>query len=121
MLDLTLYSQDKEEAEVVEVSAEFYEWLAKSEFSKIGKSRKKEMKSDGEPVKVSVIELGVINRRKLSKFLRDAIVQEDDEMLNRLGNSPSTQEFQDATAKLIMLQNLRKSIENEHYKYLQRA
>jgi hypothetical protein len=34
MLDITFYSQDKEEAEVIEVSEEFYQWLARSEFSR---------------------------------------------------------------------------------------
>lgn len=43
MLDITFYSQDKEEAEVIEVSTDFYEWLARSEFARIGKSELKEV------------------------------------------------------------------------------
>lgn len=120
MLDITFYSQDKQEAEVIEVSEEFYQWLARSDFSRIGKSEVKEMKVDGEPVEVSIIQLEGMNRRKLSDFFRDAIVQQTDEMLDKLGNSPSKQEYQEATYRLLMLQKLRKQIENEQYKYLQR-
>jgi len=30
MLDIAFYSQDREEAEAIEVSNDFYEWLARS-------------------------------------------------------------------------------------------
>lgn len=120
MLDITFSSQDKEEAEVMEVSEEFYQWLARSEFSRIGKSEVKEMKVDGEPVEVSIIQLEGMNRRKLSDFFRDAIVQETDEMQDKLGSSPSKEEYQESTYRLLMLQKLRKQIENEQYKHFQR-
>jgi hypothetical protein len=68
MLDIAFYSQDREEAEAIEVSNDFYEWLARSEFARIGKSELKEMKVDGEPVEVPVIALEGINRRHLSDF-----------------------------------------------------
>lgn len=87
MLDLTFYSQDKEEAEIVEVSEDFYEWLARSEFSRIGQSEVREMKVDGEPIEVPVVSLERMNRRKLSDFFRDAIVEESDEMLNQFLHS----------------------------------
>jgi hypothetical protein len=120
MLDITFYSEDKEEAEVIEVSEEFYQWLARSEFSRIGKSEIKEMKVDGEPVEFPVIQLEGMNRRKLSDFFRDAIVQETDEMLDKLGSSPSKEEYQEATYRLLLLQRLRKQVENEQLKYFQR-
>ena len=66
MLDIAFYSQDLEEAEAIEISNDFYEWLARSEFAIIGKSELKEMKVDGETVKVPVIELAGINRRSLA-------------------------------------------------------
>ena len=61
MLDIAFYSQDREEAEAIEVSNDFYEWLARSEFARIGKSELKEMKVDGETVKPTF-------RRYLDKF-----------------------------------------------------
>lgn len=36
MLDITFYLHNKEEAEAIEISDDFYHWLAQSEFSKIG-------------------------------------------------------------------------------------
>jgi hypothetical protein len=120
MLDITFYSQDKEEAKIIEVSEDFYEWLARSEFSRIGKSEVQEMKIDGELIEVPVVQLEGMNRRKLSDFFRDAIVEESDEMLNQLNRSQSKEEYRDVTHKLSLLQKLRKQIENEQYKYLQR-
>ena len=120
MLDITFYSENKEEAEAIAVSEEFYQWLARSEFSRIGKSEIKEMKVDGKPVEVPVIQLEGMNRRKLSDFFRDAIVQETNEMLDKLGSSPSQEEYQAATYRLIVLQRLRKQIEKDQYKYFQR-
>jgi hypothetical protein len=69
------------------------------------------MKVDGEPVEVPVIQIEGMNRRKLSDFFRDAIVQETDEMLDKLGSSPSKEEHQAATYMLLILQKLRKQIE----------
>ncbi len=123
MLDIAFYSQDKEEAEAIEVSNDFYEWLARSEFARIGKSELKEMKVDGEPVEVPVIKLEGINRRQLSDFFRNAIVEESDAMLEQLSSSLSNlskEEYQDVTHRLFLMQQLRKQIENEEYKYIQR-
>ena len=120
MLDIAFYSQDREEAEAIEVSNDFYEWLARSEFARIGKSELKEMKVDGETVKVPAIELAGINRRQLSDFFRNAIVEESDAMLEQLSSSISKEEYQEVTHRLFLLQQLRKQIENEQYKYLQR-
>ncbi|AFZ27835.1 hypothetical protein Cylst_5851 [Cylindrospermum stagnale PCC 7417] len=120
MLDIKFYSQDKEESEIIEVSQELYEWLTQSEFSKIGKSELQEMKIDGEPERVPVVQLEGNNRRKFSNFFRDAIVQESDEMLNKLSGNSSKNDYQDAIYRLNILQQLRKLIENEQYKYFQR-
>ena len=38
MLDIGSYSIVREEAEAIEVDNDFYEWLARSEFARIGKS-----------------------------------------------------------------------------------
>jgi len=120
MLDISFYSQDREEVEVVEVPEELYHRLAKSEFSKIGKSDEKEMKIDGEITKSCVVLLEGETRRKFSDFFRNEIVQESDEMLDKLGNSPSKQEYIEASSRLKILQSLRKLIEDEKHKYLNR-
>ncbi len=119
MLDITFYSQAKQTIDAVDVSEDFYEWLQKSDFSKIAKSQEMEMRPDGVAVKVSAIVLEGGNRRKLSDFFRDAIVQESDDLLNKLGSSPSKEEYTHATYKLKSLQSLRKLVENETCKYLE--
>jgi hypothetical protein len=121
MLDITFYSQAKATVDTVEIEGNFYKWLAQSEFSKLGKAEEIEMKPDGEAVKINVIRLEGGNRRKFSDFFRDEIVQESDEVLNKLGTSPSKQECADATSRLRTLQSLRKLVENEECKYLELA
>lgn len=78
------------------------------------------MKGDEEVVKISVVLLEGENRRKFSDFFRDAIVQESDDILTKLDNSPSKQEYLDAYSRLRILQNLRKFVEDEKFKYLSR-
>ncbi|AFY49850.1 hypothetical protein Nos7524_4079 [Nostoc sp. PCC 7524] len=119
MLDIVFYSQDKATVEAVDVSQNFYEWLQQSDFSRIAEPQEMEMKPDGEAVKTSVIPLEGGNRRKFSDFLRDTIVQESDDVLKNLGDSPSKQEYTKATYKLKTLQSLRKLVEDENCKYLE--
>ncbi len=120
MLDFSFYSHDKKAVETIEISEDFYNWLTQSEFSKIGKSEEKEMQGDGEAVKVSVVFLEGENRRKFSDFFRDAIVYESENVVNKLGNSPSKEEYINAFSRLKDLQKLRKVIEDEKFKYFSR-
>lgn len=119
MLDIVFYSQAKQTINSVDVSEDFYEWLEKSDFSKIAKPQGMEMKPDGETVKSSVIVLEGESRRKLSDFFRDEIVQESDYVLDKLGSSPSKEEYTRTTYKLKTLQSLRKLVEDEKRKYLE--
>lgn len=120
MLDIIFYPANAQQLRYVEVSEDFYEWLAKSEFSKIGKSVPRKMLIDGEEEKLPLVKLGKDNRKKLRDFFLEAISQETDALLTKLGESPSKKEYQDATYCLRMLQELRKCVENQNYQYLQR-
>ncbi len=120
MLDIFFYSQEKKPIETMEITQDFYTWLAKSDFSRIGKSEEQKMKGDGEVVKTFVVLLEGENRRKFSDFFRDEIVQESDRMLSGLGESPSKEEYRKASSRLKNLQELRKYIENEKFKYFSR-
>lgn len=120
-LDITFYSQNRETNDIIECSADFYEYLSKSEFSKIGKSQEEEMKGDEESVLVSVIILNFENRNKYSDFFRNEIVKESDRMLEILGDSPSKEEYKQASSKLQKLQVIRKLIEDEKHKYLSKT
>lgn len=120
MLDVAFYRIDGT-SETVELSEGFCEWLVRSEFYKIGKSEPKKMEIDRECHEIEVIALEGSNRRKLSTFLRDEIVQESAIVLEKLGEFPTKKFYQDATSKLKKLQELRKYVENEGYKYLERV
>ncbi|MBD1908153.1 hypothetical protein NDI37_15020 [Funiculus sociatus GB2-A5] len=121
MLDISFYPTNGEPAYSVEVAENFYGWLAKSDFSKIGKSVPRKIKIEGEEEKLPLVQLGKDNRRKLRTFLGEEIIRESDAILTQLGDSPSKKEYQDATYRLRKLQELRKCVENENYQYLQRV
>lgn len=120
MLDISFYSQANEITETIEVSQDFYQWLAQSEFSKIGKSQARAMKGDGEEITVFVVDLEGETRRKLSNFFRDEIVRESDDLIRILGDLSSKDQYSEAFARLKFLQALRRCVENERFKYLNR-
>ncbi|MCL1475847.1 hypothetical protein [Argonema antarcticum] len=121
MLDISFYTNNGQPPYTVEIAEAFYEWLAKSEFSKIGKTRKTKIKIEGEEENLELVKLGKDNRKKLRNFLLEAISEESDSVLSQLGDSPSKPEHQAATYRLKKLQELRKCLENAKYQYLQRV
>lgn len=121
MLDISFYTINGQSPHSVEIPEDIYKWLAESDFSKIGKSVIRKIQIDGEEEKLPLVKLGRDNRRKLRFFFVEAINQESDAMITQLGDSPSKQEYQEATYRLRKLQELRKCVENENYQYLQRV
>lgn len=121
MLDIIFYSPNNQQPEYIEISEDLYEWLAKSKFSKIGKSVEKNIQIDGEQEKLPLVELDKENRSQLRLFFLEAVAEESDAVLTHLEDCPSKEEYQKATYRLRKLQALRKCIENEKYQYLQRV
>lgn len=121
MLDISFYTKNDQPPYTVEVAEDIYEWLLKSDFSKLGKSVLRKIKVEGEEEKLPLVQLSKDNRKKLRAFFLEAITQESDAVLTKLGDSPSKKEYQDATYRLRKLQELRKCVENENYQYLQRV
>ncbi len=121
MLDISFYANNAQLPYSVEVTENFYEWLAKSEFSKIGKSVPKKIKIEGEDQKLELVQLSKGNRKKLKDFFSKAIVHESMVVRDRLGESPSTKEYQSESYCLWRMQDLLKCVENEKYQYLQRV
>jgi hypothetical protein len=122
MLDLIFYAfKNDDPPHYVEMSEDVYEWLAKSEFSKIGKSIPRNILIDEEEEKLPVVELDRDIRQKFSNFFRDAIICESDTVLTKLGDFPLKEEYQSATYRLRKLLDLLKCVENEDYQYLQRV
>ena len=121
MFDLIFYPSNNEEPEYIEISAEMYEWLARSEFSKIGQSVTRTIHIDGEEEKVPVVQLNQENRQRLRNFFIEPIIQESDAVFKKLGDIPEKQEYLETTYRLRKLLQLRQCIENENYYYLQRV
>jgi hypothetical protein len=119
MLDLIFYSS--QEPYYIEVSESFYEWLARSEFSKIGRSEPTKLEVEGEVVEAPLIKLGHDIREGLSRFFRDQIVSESVQILSQLDIDFSKELYQDLTYRLRKLQELRRCVEDQNYIYFQRA
>ena len=120
MLDIIFYPPHGQPPRYIELSEDFYEWLAKSEFSKIGESVLKEMMLEEEE-EVPIVELELENRQRFRNFLIEEIVGESDRLLTQLDDYLAKDDYQTATYKLRKLQELRKCIENKNYQYLQRV
>ncbi|WP_293154163.1 hypothetical protein [Microcoleus sp. bin48.metabat.b7b8b9.023] len=122
MLDLIFYEfKINQPPHYVEMSEDVYEWLTRSEFSKIGTSVPTNILIDEEDEKLPVVELDRDIRQKFRNFFRDAIICESDTVLTKLGDSPVKEEYQAATYRLRKLLDLLKCVENEDYQYLQRV
>lgn len=121
MLDISFYTTNGQPPYTVEVAEDIYEWLIKSEFSKIGKSVNRKIKVEGEEEKLDLVQLSKGNRKKLKNFFSEAIVRESMTVRDQLGDSPSTKEYQAGNYRLWKLQDLLKCVENEKYQYLQRV
>jgi hypothetical protein len=121
MLDLIFYPQMGQAPAYVEVSESFYEWLARSEFSRVGESQVRSLSLDGEDLDLAVVDLGRETRQGLASFLRDQIIEESDRVLGELDEVRSKDEVQAMTYRLRKFQELRKCVENPVYEYLQRV
>ena len=121
MLDISFYTTNGSESETVDVGETFYEWLAKSAFSKIGgASIDTEIHLDEENVILPLVELNQEIRHQFKKMFSQEIISESDVVLTKLGDYPSKEEYQSGTYRLRKMLELLKCVENENYQYLQR-
>ncbi|MEG4799104.1 hypothetical protein QUB63_02100 [Microcoleus sp. ARI1-B5] len=121
MLDISFYTTNGSQSETVDVGETLYEWLAKSDFSKIGgASIETEIYLDEENVILPLVELNQDIREQFKKIFSEAIISESDAVLTKLGDSPSKEEYQAGTYRLRKMLELLKCVENENYQYLQR-
>lgn len=121
MLDISFYTTNGSESETVDVGETFYEWLAKSAFSKIGgASIDTEIHLDEENVILPLVELNQEIRQQFKKMFSQEIISESDVVLTKLGDYPSKEEYQSGTYRLRKMLELLKCVENENYQYLQR-
>ncbi|MGB0563028.1 MAG: hypothetical protein ACPGVO_14675 [Spirulinaceae cyanobacterium] len=121
MLTINFLGPEGQQKTVVQLADELYLWLAQSQFAQIGQSQTVELEIEGEQVSLPLVILDPENRPRLRDFFYQAVVEEGDSLLERLGDYPSKAVYQSQTYRLRKLQELRKHIENEQFQYLQRV
>lgn len=126
MMDITFYkaSFDKNtpsECAIVELSDDLFEKLAKSEFSQMGISKKRKINLDGELIEVKAVELTPMIRDSILVYLKNLLTNDLQNNLEKLGNSPSTNEFRDYTLDLKPILELIRLIETDTYTHLDRT
>ena len=120
MLDIIFYPTQIAQTKYVEVSEDLYEWLARSQFSKIGHSIPYQIDFDGEEETVTVVELNSENRNQFRLFFLEAVAEESDLLLTQLADNMDKEQYQTLTYRLRKLQELRKGVENLEHQYMQR-
>jgi hypothetical protein len=124
MLDITFYSQSDDIdnlVEVIDVGTPCYEYLIKSGFAKIGRSKKLIISEDGEKTNILAVPLNDKTRNKFRDFFRVLIAEECNNMFKKLGDSPSIKEYPEAFYMLKTLSSLYRAVGDERYHYLDRG
>jgi hypothetical protein len=117
MLDISFYTAECQPIHHVEVAEKFLEWLAHSEFAKIGKEQVITVLIDGEEIDLPLVKLGKGNRHKFMAFFSSAIVDETKILLNQIGDYFAKPEQAYRLRKLIEILDC---LKDEKYQYLQR-
>lgn len=117
MLDIGFYTAEGKPIHHVEVAENFLEWLAHSEFSKIGKEQIITVLLDDEKIDLPLVKLGKGNRHKFIAFFSSAVVDETKILLNQIGDYLAKPERAYRLRKLIEILDC---IKDENYQYLQR-
>lgn len=121
-LDITFYSKNGEAPATIEFSEQFYERLIKSDFAEIGKPHKIQVEVDEENTEIDAIELDkgtITNRQRLIDFLKEVIVEESLNMIEKLGDSPSKEEYKSQTSTLKIFKEILQCLKNPQYSYIE--
>jgi hypothetical protein len=117
MLDLSFYTTEGQPIHRVEVAENFLEWLARSEFARIGTEQVTTFSIDGEEIDLPLVKLSKRNRYKFISFLSSAVVDETKLFLDRMSDYLSKPEQMYRLQKLIEILDC---LKDEDYQYLQR-
>jgi hypothetical protein len=102
MLDISFYTVNSQASHHVEVAENFLEWLARSNFAKIGEDKPTKILIDEEKETLILVKLGKVNRQKFIDFFNEAIVNETKVILEMLANSSVKEERIYRIKKLIL-------------------
>jgi hypothetical protein len=120
MLSLHFYSAHGHPPHSIRVAEDFYEWLAKSDFSALGQSSATEIEIEGETVCLPLIKLEVPTRQKLVTFFSETIFSETREVLAELERATTQADILPRAYRLKKLLELLDCVKVESYDYFQR-
>ena len=135
MLSISFYSiKDKSdkssqvlelnEPQSIDIAKDLYQELAKSEFTKIGQSELSKVKIEDKETELKLVKLKTDVRNKLIDFFKEKIVVES-EKFTPINSSASKDEIQNIGSPIIarinMLNEIRASLKNQSYQYLERT
>ena len=123
MQDITFYNESGKPSAPIELAEDFYKRLATSDFTEIGASHKIKVKVDEEEPEIEAIYLNkgtISNRQRLIDFLTKEICEESKKMIDKLGDVPSTEEYQTQSYALKKFHEILASVEDKKHYYLQR-
>lgn len=121
-LDITFYSKNGEAPATIEFSEQFYEKLIDSDFAEIGKPHKIQVEVDEEKTEIDAIDLDkgtITNRQRFIDFLKEVIVEESLTMIEKLGDSPSKEEYKSLTSTLKIFKEILQCLKNPQYSYIE--
>ena len=120
MLSISFYSSNGQTNHSIRVIDDFYEWLARSEFSKLGRSQQTQLEIEGETAELPLVPLVTETRSRLIEFFSERIFSETRSMLGDLDRSTPQSELTIKTYRLKKLLELLDCLKSETYQYLQR-
>ncbi|MGK7924006.1 MAG: hypothetical protein AB4290_01915 [Spirulina sp.] len=123
-LDIAFYTQNGEPSVTVELSEEFWLRLIESDFVEIGHSHKTKIELDGEEREIEAVDLNkgkITNRQRLIDFFKEEIVEESKNLMAKLGEAPSKDEYLQQSYSLKKFHEIAEILENTEYAYLQRV
>lgn len=120
MLSINFYSDNGQATHSIRVVDDFYEWLARSEFSKLGRSQLTPLEIEGETAELPLVDLGTETRSRLIEFFSECIFRETRSVLGDLDNAVPQPELAVKTYRLKKLLEMLDCVKSGVYQYLQR-
>lgn len=119
MLSISFFSNNGQKSHSIRVIDDFYEWLARSEFSKLIRSQVMNIELEGEMAELRLVDLGTETRSQLIDFLSETIFRETRSMLGDLELSIAQPELSMKTYRLKKLLEMLDCMKSGIYQYLQ--
>ena len=118
MLSIIFYSADGIENDSVDLSEEFYAWLAHSQFSKIAQAKSTLLELEEETISLPLVELIPEIRVSYIQFLNDTILEGTKTLLEHLEQPNTADVLDDDKYRLRKAIALLTLVKNEVYQYV---